>query len=338
MNIAAVAKLLKVTGISSTLAKLPVWSGVMGLNYHRIGDGTASVFDRGLWSATAEAFDAQIKYLKPRCDIISPADLGEVLGRKRGRGRYVLLTFDDGYLDNYEIAFPVLKGHQVSATFFVSTGFLDSGRLPWWDEIAWMVRTSVKTRVLAEPWLREPVVLDDPDRERAVRTLLRAYKAMPAESNQAYLEALAEATGTGRYRWSSELERISMTWDKVREMRDAGMTIGGHTVHHPILARMSREAQWQEIWGCAQRLQAELGEPMLAFSYPVGGLSAFNGDTRDCLDKAGVRYAFSYYGGYRTLDDWDDYDIRRIAIESDISADWFEAIFSLPQCFGRARS
>lgn len=338
MNIAALARSLKVTGVSSALGRLPVWSGVMGLNYHRIGDGTESVFDRGLWSATAEAFDAQIEFLKSRCDIISPNDLGEILGQGRKRGRYVLLSFDDGYLDNFEVAFPILKSHQVPATFFVSTGFLDSGRLPWWDEIAWMVRTSTRSCVQADPWLREPVVLDNPDRERAVRTLLKAYKIMPAESNEDYLEALASATGTGRYASSFQPGSIAMTWDMVREMRDAGMTIGGHTIHHPILARMPREAQWQEIWGCGQRLQTELGEPMLFFSYPVGGLSAFNEDTRDCLDKAGVRYAFSYYGGYRTFGEWDDYDIRRIAIESNITADWFEAIFAMPQLFGRARS
>jgi peptidoglycan/xylan/chitin deacetylase (PgdA/CDA1 family) len=115
------------------------------------------------------------------------------------------------------------------------------------------------------------------------------------------------------------------------------MSIGGHTINHPILAQMLPEQQWQEISGCGERFKEELGEPMLYFSYPVGGLGSFNDDTRACLEKAGVRYAFSYYGGFRRFDEWDKYDIRRIAVESYIGTDWFRAIVTLPQFFGRAR-
>ena len=121
----------------------------------------------------------------------------------------------------------------------------------------------------------------------------------------------------------------------VREMRRTGMCIGGHTVNHPMLARMSPEQQRQEIAGCGERLREELGEPMLAFSYPVGGLGSFDARTRGCLERAGVRHAFSYYGGFRQFDNWDDYDIRRIAVESYICADWFRALVTLPQWFSR---
>jgi hypothetical protein len=100
---------------------------------------------------------------------------------------------------------------------------------------------------------------------------------------------------------------------------------------------MPRERQHEEVAGCGRRLAEELGEPMGAFSYPVGHLDAFNDDTRECLKEAGVRFAFSYYGGYRRFDDWDDFDVRRLAVESYMSLEWVQARSVLPQLFGRIK-
>lgn len=309
------------------------WSGVLGLNYHRVGDGRRSMFDRGLWSCGVEAFADQVRFCKAHFDLITPADLPEVIGR--GRGRYILMTFDDGYRDNYEVAFPILQRERAPATFFVATGFIDSPRIAWWDEIAWMVRTSRRRSVHLRGWIAAPVQLDA-DREAAVRTLLRTYKTLSAHSTAEYLDDIAEATGSGRYR-SQQDGHTWMTWDMLREMRASGMIVGGHTVNHPILARAPREIQLEEIEKCSRRLATELGEPMRYFSYPVGGTGAFDATTKKCLEQVGVQYAFSYYSGYRQFHDWDDYDIRRVPIESDMAPGRFRSILLLPQLFARSR-
>ena len=328
-----IARLVGRTGAWTVLRKVVPWNGVLCLNYHRIGDGSRSVFDRGVWSADGDVFDGHVRCLKSHFDVVTPPDLPDIL--RRGKGRYVLLTFDDGYLDNYRVAFPILKTHGVLATFFVATGFLDDPHLAWWDEIAWMVRTSRKHRIEANPWLSTQVVFDEPDREVAIRVLLSAYKLMPTNSNEAYLEFLAEATGSGRY-GPAHGDRTWMTWAMLREMRAAGMLVGGHTVNHPVLARLAPERQWEEISACGERLEHELGEPMRYFSYPVGNRSSFNTHTRACLKKAGVQYAFSYYGGVCTFDEWDDLDVRRVGIVSDMGPDWMRAIVTLPGVCGRA--
>jgi peptidoglycan/xylan/chitin deacetylase (PgdA/CDA1 family) len=309
------------------------WSGVLALNYHRVGDGSTSMFDRGLWSCDVEAFADQIRFCKAHFDLITPADLPEVLGR--GRGRYILITFDDGYRDNYEVAFPILQGERAPATFFVATGFIDSPRIAWWDEIAWMVRRSERRWVRVRPWLDAPVRFDA-DREAAVRSLLRTYKTVSVHATSAYLDDIAEATGSGRYD-SQQDGHTWMTWDMLRQMRASGMIVGGHTVNHLVLARAPREVQLDEIETCAGRLAAELSEPMRYFSYPVGGSEAFNAATRECLTEVGVKYAFSYYAGYRQFQDWDDYDIRRVPVESSVAAGQFRSILVLPQLFARSR-
>ena len=318
----------------AVLQRIAPWKGLLCLNYHRLGDGSDSVFDRGLWSADADALDEQVRFLKSNVDIVSPPDIPDIL--RNGRGRYVLLTFDDGYVDNYRVAYPILKSYGVPATFFVATGFLDNPRLAWWDEIAWMVRTSRKHAIEANRWFPLSVVFDEPDREVAVRALLAVYKVMPADSNEAYLDFLAEATGSGRYD-APEGRHVWMTWAMLREMRAAGMVVGGHTINHPILARLSPARQWEEVYGCGQRFAEEFGEPMLYFGYPVGSRQSFNEDTRACLRRAGVQYAFSYYGGVRSFKTWDDLDIQRVSIDSNMTLEWVQALVTLPSLYGRAR-
>lgn len=330
MRKAVVSRLLCRSGLRGLLHRTVRWSGVLALNYHRIGEAQASNLDRGLWSANAEAFAEQVRFFKSQLDIISPSDLPRVLAAKRGR--YAMITFDDGYRDNYEAAFPVLKREGVPATFFVASSFIDSPALPWWDEIAWMVRTSKREGLDLPPWFDESMPFDEPLREGVVRKLLREYKVMPTQATATYLDAIAVAAGTGRYRAGTS-DGLWMTWDMLREMKAAGMTIGGHTVTHPVLARMAPADQRHEILECGRRLASELGEPMRYFSYPVGNLTAFDATTRDCLREAGVSYAFSYYGGYRRFDDWDDYDVRRVAIEANMNSDWVRSIATLPQVF-----
>jgi len=202
--------------------------------------------------------------------------------------------------------------------------------VPWWDEIAWMVRTSEQDRVGLFSWLPTRVLFDEPDRAGAIQTLLRAYKAMPAESTGRFLDAIAETTRTGRCSADVGIS-FWMTWDMLREMKAAGMTVAGHSVTHPILARTSIERQREEIVGCGNRLAEEMGEPMQYFSYPVGGTNSFNSVTQECLREAGVRYAFSYYGGFRRFGDWNNFDIRRVAVETYLTPEWFQSIVTLPQ-------
>lgn len=328
---ATLAKLLGRTGLRRTIRHAVRWAGVLCLNYHRIGRDQGSPFDHALWSASQDDFDAQVRQMKRNCEVLSPDQLPDALRHKSGRN--VLITFDDGYIDNYAAAFPVLRAHSVPATFFVTTGFLDSRLLAWWDEIAWIIRTSKRSDFAAPPWLPEPLRPQE-SADRAIRTALATFKSMPQVDNQEFLSLLAERAGVKRYQ-ACDGSTPWMTWDMIREMRRAGMTIGGHTVTHPILAQMPEDQQRQEVLQCGRRLQEELGEPMRFFSYPVGGRKSFTAETRRCLRDAGVQYAFSYYGGMSRFEDWDNFDIRRVPIESHISRDLFAAIVDMPYVFCR---
>lgn len=323
-----IAKLLSVTGFGRLLAALPR-HGVLVFNYHRVGDDAQSQpYDRALWSASAGDFDAQVGHLARGFDVISPKDLDYALGDRRGR--YALITFDDGYLDNYQLAFPILRRHNVPAAFFIATGFIDKPTLPWWDEICWLLRTSPHPRLSLTPWISQPLLLQ-PACDTAIALVLARYKSLPSDEAATMLRALREAAGV---RHPEDVSGHWMNWDMIREMARGGMTIGGHTVNHPVLSRMPKEQQYQEISGCAARLKAEVGIDMEYFAYPVGNRNSFNDDTRECLDAMNVRHAFSYYGGYATQAS-PRFDIPRVAMERHILKHEFEAMASLPQVCAR---
>ena len=320
------AKALTVPGLRRLLASAVPNDGVLVLNYHRVGDSRASRYDRALWSATAEAFDAQMAFLKANCDLLALDEVEDALERRRGR--HVAITFDDGYLDNHAIAFPVLRHHRVPAAFFIATGFVDHKLLPWWDAIAMQVRETASASLDLRPWAPAPIATG-PDREAAIRSVLAVYKQLAHEQTGVFRERIAEETGIEA---PASVDGEWMDWDMIREMAAAGMTIGGHTVTHPVLSRLPAELQRHEIEGCARRLREELGTAMEYFAYPVGGRGAFNQDTWRLLQAAGVRHAYSFYGGLARASSA-RLDLQRVAIDQSIGTDLFRAMVQLPRAF-----
>jgi peptidoglycan/xylan/chitin deacetylase (PgdA/CDA1 family) len=314
------------------VGRLARWSGLLVLNYHRIGMASGSAYDQALYSATQDSFAEQMAFLRQHFDVLGPQDLIGLAEPPKGRN--VLVTFDDGYRDNYDLAFPVLRDQGVNATFFLTAGFLDDGLLAWWDEIAWMVRHATQAQLMACEWLPASLLTGPQYREATIRALLKRYKSLEGARCADFLTWLGKATGSGRCP-SQDARQAWMTWDMVREMRDAGMVFGGHTVNHPVLARLSPDQQAAEIAGVGARLQTELGEKMRWFAYPVGGPDAFTEDTKQALQAAGVELAFSYYGGFnRAGQAWDRFNILRVPIEAAYDGARFRAGVCMPSLFG----
>lgn len=298
------------------LEAMRTWRGVLILSYHRVGDGSSSPFDRSLWSASAEALDAHLELLVRSADVIGPSELTDALA---STGRRVMLTFDDGYRDSYEIALPRLRAHGLPATFFLATGFLDRPRAAWWDELAWMVRHG----------MRPPA---DPEAE--IRRLTARYQTLPPDRAAAMLDEVAERTGAGRCP-PEQAAGEWMTWDMVRELRDAGMSIGGHTVDHPILSTLPAAEQELQIGACADRLRAELGMRMRWFAYPGGHRGAFGSETSAILTRRNVDVCFSSYGGFQPSGRWDPTNVARTTVGPRCDQRMLRAMLALPQLFAR---
>lgn len=321
---ARAAALLDKRLLRGAIERLGRWRGVLTLNYHRIGERASQPWDRTLWSADAPTLDEHLMVLSRCAEVIGPEEVEASAARER-LGRHVLITFDDGYRDNYELAFPLLRRHGLKATFFLTTGFIDRPRAPWWDEIAWMVRRSAGDREDRSAGDRE---------DETIAELVAAYKRLAGTQCEPFLERLAQDTGSGRCP-AEQAQDQWMTWEMVREMLGAGMSVGGHTVSHPILARVSVEEQGREIADCAERIEQETGTRMRWFAYPVGSTDAFTADTKRLLADSGAELAFSFYGGRARQEGFDPYDVPRVHIgpEHDRKLVW--AMVHAPVAFAR---
>lgn len=321
------AQVLQTTGVRAVLSRLDLWRGILTLAYHRIGDASTSPLDPELFSATPADFERQVRFLKRWCDVIGPADLEEA--RRDRRGRFAMITFDDGYLDNFTEALPILKAHGVCATFFLATGLIDQPRVPWWDEIAWMARVRAPIMIAGDPWLPRPIALDPARLEPAILKLNQQYHRIAPPSRDAYLDFLGEATLRGRC--TDELAGgLWITWDMVRQLGAAGMALGGHTHNHVLLRELSLLEQRDELDTSLRRIEQETGVRPDVVSYPYGARRAFNQSTRESLKELNVRYAFSYYGGIASTGCWDAYDIPRIPVERYISLSQFRTTVACP--------
>lgn len=312
------ANVLHASGLGRLIRNAVPWNGLLVLNYHRVGNNSASRFNQDLWSATAEDFDAQVRFFKENADIVGQDDIDAVFSKRSGR--FVQFTFDDGYRDNYEIAFPILKSYGARATFFVVTGFLDEPRVPWWDEIAWMVRGS------ASP------LGGNAARDKVVGAVSSVYRTISPGKASAFLDLLGESMGTGRCT-PADAKDLWMTWDMAREMQKGGMYFGGHTLTHCELARLPRAEQFREIKTCKDRIEAELGTPMKTFSYPYGEEHVFNTDTWSCLQELGVKFAYSYYGGYQNAQTWEPLNILRFPMERHVTPSLWNFLGTAPRAW-----
>ncbi|MYM62035.1 polysaccharide deacetylase family protein [Pseudomaricurvus sp. HS19] len=208
-------------------------------------------------------FNWQMKLLH---DYFTPLGLAEALQlREEGRlpRNAVCVTFDDGYADNYKNALPILERWDIPASVFVSTGFLNGGRM-WNDSVIESVRNSRLERWdLSRIGLGHCSLAGRADRYQLVLAILQAIKHWePAKRAEAvsYIESLSEELPTD----------LMMTDSQVQEMARRGVTIGAHTVNHPILKAVDLDTATHEIRESREYLARLIGKEIPFFAYPNG--------------------------------------------------------------------
>ena len=312
------SKLASDTGFLRVLDLLPTKPQLLVLNYHRIGNPEETLYDSGVFSATAESLDEQLHFLKLRLEIIGLEEAIDIAEKRTPlRDTRVLLTFDDGYRDNYDLAFPILRSHGVQGVFFLPTAFIGTDAIAWWDEIANLIQRA-PTRTICLPGLPERTFdLSDSNRRPAIDAALALYKSLPASAGERFLNDLAERCQIDR---SNGKERLFATWEEVGEMVRGGMAVGSHTHNHKVLSRTSEEDQTHELSLSKRILEERLGVPITALAYPVGLPDSFSATTREVARQTQYRIAFSFYGGFNRGDCMEPFNIRRQGICNPIRA------------------
>lgn len=205
--------------------------------------------------------------------------------------RALAISFDDGYADNHDVALPILQAAGLNATFFVATGFLNGGRM-WNDTLIEAVRCTRLDALDLEQagiaGLGRLLVASLVERRSAVMALIRACRYLPPEQRDLAVQAVARAAR------APLRQDLMMGDEQVRALHRAGMGVGGHTVNHPILARLEPAAAKQEIEQGKQQLEQILQSPVKLFAYPNGRPDEdYRAEHAEMVRKAGFEAAVS---------------------------------------------
>ena len=212
----------------------------------------------------AARFTADMEWLKSAFNVLPLAEAVDRLRAGSLPARAAAITFDDGYSDNFTVALPILQQLGLHATFFVAAGYLDGGRM-WNDTLTAVVRDARGERLdLTRFGLADMAVGTCDQKREALASILGKLKYLEPSQRASVVSDIAAAAGVG------PAEDLMMTSSQLRELASSGMTVGAHTVTHPILARVTESEARDEMALGRERLEAITGSKVTLFAYPNG--------------------------------------------------------------------
>lgn len=270
------------------------------LMYHRVDYQVSPLFETVV---RPEFFEKQIAFLKKHFRIIGFDDLDRDASEAGYEEDAVILTFDDGYRDNYLHAFPILRKYKVSATVFLPTDYVGTGRLLWYDRLAWIFSkgTSIPNAdVLSDngisdelsPAIRECFSGTADRRRSALRAVAARIKAVPPQARDRFLYTLAGICQPEP--WPGNGDRVMLSWEEVREMSRSGISFGSHTNSHALLSSLSEGEARTEIGGSKRTIEEKIQKRVNTFAYPYGKTQDYRtGNVFRILREEGFDYACS---------------------------------------------
>lgn len=236
------------------------------LMLHRVRQESLGVFrpNEGM-AVSPEFLEGFIQEAQQRgYTFVSLDQLSEQLVAGSGE-KLLALTFDDGYRDNFTVAYPLLKRLKIPFAIYITTSFPDGEAILWWYAIEQMLQQNEQIaladgRVL--PCRTSQEKLD------AFVSLRQSIMALPRDGLGDRVNAIFERVN---FDWRQMCAEEALSWDDLRELaRDPLVTIGAHTVSHPVLSALSPEQAYAEMRDSRERIEVRIGAPVAHFCYPFG--------------------------------------------------------------------
>lgn len=229
--------------------------------------------------------------------------------------RSVAITFDDGFSNVYHNAWPILRRYGLKATFYLATGFVDTGRASWTDQLEMMIlEADVDYLSLVLEGEQLEFTLDNMDeRISALTDIKRKAKQLPFQEVRLLLERVEASTGVSPV--SSHPIYQMVTWDQVRELaNDECFDVGAHTVNHIPVSRSPYEEMVWEISESVRRVSEEIGEETKLFSYPEGQAMDFDEKSINFLKSIDFEFCPTAIDGVNNIADTDPFHIYRCMV------------------------
>ena len=267
-------------------------------------------------------FRSQVAFLAEHADVLTPA-----VAHDRFRGGAmekpaVVITFDDGYQNNADVAFPVLAEYDLPATVFLATRFLSSSYTMWDSRLHWgMCRTDHAVAT----WDGTDYPLTDPEtRAASFRDLCdRLRRLHPREIDREVSRLLTSLDVDASEALPPDSPYRMLDRDSARRLAESGLvTFGAHTESHAILSRLSPEEQHVEITRSLNDVAALTGESCRLFAYPNGQPGDYDTTGIEVLRRGGVELAFTTVDG-PWMDEGSHLEVPRYGIGSGLGQDAF---------------
>lgn|SRR2546421_2809206 len=232
----------------------------------------------------------------------------------------LVLTFDDGYYDNYTHGLALVRELQIPITIFLIPGYIESGDYFWWLEGKRLVSRAQASEVTIEGCTYRLNRLEE--RKALARVVDERLRHAPSVTErEAFLTFARKLLVVPSSVTPEEKPSLPLKWREVREMEESGyVSFGAHTMHHPILGYLTDPVEVQrEVEACRVILEQQLGHPVRTFAYPVGQLQHIGNNVIRAVQQAGYDWALTTIYGFNTPQS-DPHLLRRI--EVDVSQHW----------------
>jgi len=267
------------------------------LAYHRVVDldqKPAPFYEKNV-SCSPQIFEKQMIYLRSKFNLISLEDY--VDARKSGTAlppSSVLITFDDGYRDVYENAYPILRKYKIPATLFVTVDFVESVRTAWWDKMAFILKQTpldaFRLKGLGTFTLRTKQ-----DKRQTIEKLADKFTLMDEQALQVVMDELARKLNVNGYQ--DQNYSLYINWKNLREMAENGIHIGSHTMSHPNLTRLDNSRLDHELKESRRFIEEQTLAPVKHFAYPYGHNDHINATVTAAVKHAGFSSACTTISG-----------------------------------------
>ena len=275
-------------------------------------------------------FEEHMQFLQEQFQVLSFNELLERWNKKEWdhKRQYCVITFDDGWLDNYLYAYPVLRKYGLPATVFLATDFIGTHEWFWPEKMAYLleqvldpVLASAKRAqcyLLVEQFLgarqgiAHPLTAYSNGEGIIVDEVIDQCKQLPSEAIQKLINEL-----TAVLEIQLPKDRLVLTWDEVVQMSQDGISFGSHSCSHRILTNLSRSEIEMELKASKRELAAKQVYDVPVFCYPNGNC---NEEIQNLVRDSGYQAAVGVHRGVEGESPKNMFELHRIGVHNDIAS------------------
>jgi len=276
---------------------------------------------------TTEKFEAQMKYLHKnfRINALDEA-LRNIQHNVNISQDTILITFDDGYKDNYHTLYPIIKKYALPITIFLTSDNIDSG-MPTFVYATILLVHNAEKRILdlSEYDLGKFTLDTIGNREKAIHKIDQYSKTLNFDERKKFLDKIISKVGLKGH--EDILLNKMLNWEEINDMLKDLVSFGSHTRRHPNLTHLKFKDLHQELAGSKRRIENKIGKKVPYFAYPYGGKDYLNDTVKQYVKKAGYQAAFVLFPDRLTVEN--KFSLGRKMISNQMTSNPFNR-FSKP--------